>query len=119
MTTSAEEKASPGFAEFRFDDGAYIGVAANGGTVSVIQMQGSTQGRGAAFLSGDQARQLAAAILEAAVVADKQPKESAPPTVVPVAAGPALTIEDIVSAVRRTVDEQLAAAGVKATPTTE
>ena len=117
MTTSAEEKAAPGFAEFRFDDGAYIGIAANGGTVSVIQMQGSTQGRGAAFLSGDQARQLAAAILEAAVVADKQPKESAPPIVVPVSAAPGLTLEDIASAVERIVDSKLTAAGLKATPT--
>ena len=116
MTTSAEEKAAPGFAEFRFDDGAYIGIQANGGTVSIIQMQGSTQGRGAAFLTGDQARQLAAAILEAAVVADKQPQQAAPPAVLPVGAAP-LSLEEIVSAVARTVDEKLAAAGVKATPT--
>jgi hypothetical protein len=63
---SAEAQTAPGFAEFHFDDGAYIGVAVAGETVSVIQMQGSTQGRGAAFLSVDQARALAAALNQAA-----------------------------------------------------
>lgn len=70
---SAEAQSAPGFAEFHFDDGAYIGVSHADGVVSVIQMQGSTQGRGAAFLTADQAKALAAAINQAAELAGGAP----------------------------------------------
>ncbi len=113
--TSAEQKAAPGFAEFRFDDGAYIGIAANAGTVSVIQMQGSTQGRGAAFLTVEQAQQLADAILEAARVAAEQPQQPAPPAIFPVGGAPAaggLSLDQLLEAVGGVVDARLKAAGV-------
>ena len=73
----ADQRAAPGFAEFRFDDGALIQISAYGGTVSVLQMQASTQGRGAAFLTVDEAEQLAAAVSAAADEAKKQ-QEDAP-----------------------------------------
>jgi hypothetical protein len=89
MTTSADEKAAPGFAEFRFDDGAYIGIAANAGQVSIIQMQGSTQGRGAAFLTVEKARELADAIIAAAAVAAELPSAPAPDFTAPTSVTPA------------------------------
>lgn len=116
----ADQRAAPGFAEFRFDDGALIQVSAYGGTVSVLQMQASTQGRGAAFLSVDEAEQLAAAVTAAAEEAKKQadsapaPAATAQPqsVVMPGLAAPALSAQDIANIVNAALD----ARGVPAKP---
>lgn len=52
--------------DFVFDDGAELHVGVADGKVSVFQGSGSTQGRGAAFLSADQADELADALHAAA-----------------------------------------------------
>lgn len=72
VESSAEQKAAPGFAEFKFDDGSMVQVSAYNGLVTVLQQSGGTQGRGAAFVSAEQARQLAEAIHGAADVAEEQ-----------------------------------------------
>ena len=107
---TAEQRAADGFHEFRFDDGALIQVSAYSGTVVVLQQQGSTQGRGAAFLTPDQAADLVAALNEAGQVARKQ-LEDAPvaapvqrPTPVSPAAQSQLTVEDIVKVINAALD---------------
>ena len=108
----ADQRAAPGFAEFRFDDGALIQISAYGGTVSVLQMQASTQGRGAAFLTVEEAQQLAEAVIAAADEAKKQaesapaPAASAQPqsVVMPAAAQPQLTAADIAAIVNAALD---------------
>lgn len=115
---TADQRAAPGFAEFRFDDGALIQVSAYGGQVVVLQQQGSTQGRGAAFLSVDQAGELADAIAKAVDVAHEQldAQPAAPPLALPqpvpntAAAQPQLTAADIAAIVNAALD----ARGVKA-----
>lgn len=112
--SEAEQRAAPGFAEFRFDDGALIQVSAYGGTVSVLQMQASTQGRGAAFLTVDEAHQLADAVSVAAQEAQKQ-RDAAPaaaptaepqpvPNVISPPAAPQLTAADIAAIVNAALD---------------
>ena len=109
----ADQRAAPGFSEFRFDDGALIQISAYGGTVSVLQMQASTQGRGAAFLTVDEAAQLADAVTAAAAEAKKQndAAPTSPATVQPQsvgmpAAAPAagLTAADIAAIVNAALD---------------
>jgi len=106
----ADQRAAPGFAEFRFDDGALIQISAYGGTVSVLQMQASTQGRGAAFLTVEEAEQLAAAVTAAVDEAKKQletapaPASIAPPQSVAMPAAGQLTAQDIAAIVNAALD---------------
>ncbi|SRR5258708_23220480 len=108
--TTADERAAPGFAEFRFDDGALIQVSAYGGTVTVLQMQASTQGRGAAFLTIEEAEQLAAAVTAAAAEAKKQhdaaptPAATVQPQPVVMPAAGQLTAQDIAAIVNAALD---------------
>jgi hypothetical protein len=76
-TSTADQKAAPGFAEFRFEDGALVQVSAYGGVVTVLQQQASTSGRGAAFLTPEQAIELADALHTASSVAQDQAKQTA------------------------------------------
>lgn len=116
----ADQRAAPGFAEFRFDDGALIQISAYGGSVSVLQMQASTQGRGAAFLTVDEAEQLAEAVSAAAAEAKRQQENApapastaAPQSVVMPGQAPAgLTAQDIANIVNAALD----ARGVPAKP---
>jgi hypothetical protein len=118
---ASEQKAAPGFAEFRFDDGAMIQISAYGGQVVVLQMQASTQGRGAAFLSVDDAEQLAEAISAAVDEAKAQlenapaPKPTPEPQPVPnVVQQPQLTAVDIAAIVNAAIDAREAKAAAKA-----
>lgn len=114
---TADERAADGFSEFKFDDGALIQVSAYGGQVCVLQQQGSTQGRGAAFLSVDDAEALASAVSDAAAVAKKQRDEqpAAAPTQAPAPVSPGaaagLSAADIAAIVNAALD----ARGVPAT----
>ena len=115
--SNATERAAEGFHEMKFDDGALVQVSAYGGLVTVLQQQGSTQGRGAAFLSVEQAEELAGAVRAAADVAaaqrDAQPDGGATPPPAPVSPGAAqqLTAADIASIVRATMHEERSKAG--------
>jgi len=111
---SADKRADPGFAEFRFDDGALIQVSAYAGQVTVLQQQASAQGRGAAFLDAEQALELAAALESAADVAREQAAAAPAPAVPPLsaeptnqAAAPALTAEQIAAIVNQALDARL------------
>lgn len=61
----AEERAAPGFYEFKGDDGSLIQVQASVDGVTVAQHSQGAFGRGAAVLTADQADELAAAVTAA------------------------------------------------------